>query len=164
MPRDVDDEIQYQAARIALIGAEVASFVRQRSSTSLMLNSANEIHELCDRLEQWQETLPEQLKLSSMKSERRSGLEDYQEKGVTSIQTLYLQTYMLLYRQFLVMSEDAQSMSPMQSRHVTTEMTYTLERQGEQCILAAQETVRLLHNMISDYGRGAFSVRCWLVV
>ncbi len=152
VPQDsIENAIQHQAAKLAVLAAEISHAVQQSSQISAAC-----MEYLIGKLDCWQHELPPPLQLIGLISGGRDNLSPSQGRAMCMVHILYLGAVILLYRQLVVAADEDQ-----QSGQWTLGVDQKeLHKYQAGCEMAAQQVARVLN--VVDIN-GYCTLRCWLL-
>lgn len=139
--------IQWQAARIAIIGSEITTATRQSENVS-----AGVVRYLASQLDLWQKELPQELQLGTMLSSQGSNYGAHNERAMLIVHVFYLGSVILLYSQPLMAAENS-------ARGYVE--TLDLQQYRSTCLTAGEQIARLLSVVT---GNETWAPRCWLIM
>lgn len=144
-----------QISKINLIAAEVA-----KTLASPELTTKGNITMLATKLEKWREEIPHALQIPTLLSTEAQDLTVYQRRAVFMVHIMYLGALVLLYRQLLVASAEAQLIdsTPSPLNNISVE---DVKRYRQECAMAAQNIARMLGLISFD---GTLTKRCWIII
>ncbi|CAN9429621.1 unnamed protein product [Alternaria alternata] len=151
----IDELIHVQISKINLIAAEVA-----KTLASPELTTKGNITMLATKLENWREEIPHALQIPTLLSSEAQDLTVYQRRAVFMVHIMYLGALVLLYRQLLVASAEAQLIdsTPSSLNNISVE---DVKRYRQECAMAAQNIARMLGLISFD---GTLTKRCWIII
>jgi hypothetical protein len=151
VPQDsVENAIQYQAAKLAVLAAEISHSVQQSNQISSAC-----MEYLIGKLDCWQHELPPPLQLFGLISGGRDNLSPSQVRAMFMVHILYLGAVILLYRQLVVAADENQ-----QAGQWTLDVNQRVLHKYQAVEMAAQQVARILSVMDIN---GYCTLRCWLI-
>ncbi|KAI4702044.1 hypothetical protein J4E81_002405 [Alternaria sp. BMP 2799] len=151
----IDELIHMQTSKINLIAAEVA-----KTLASPELATKGNITMLTMKLEKWREEVPQTLQIPTLLSSAAQDLTVFQRRAVFMLHIMYLGALVLLYRQLLVASAEAQLIdgTPSALNNISVE---DVKIYRQECAMAAQNIARILSLISFD---GTLTTRCWIII
>jgi hypothetical protein len=151
----IDELIHMQTSKINLIAAEVA-----KTLASPELATKGNITMLTMKLEKWREEVPHALQIPALLSSEAQDLTIFQRRAVFMVHIMYLGALVLLYRQLLVASAEAQLIEGTTSslNNISVE---DVKMYRQECAMAAQNIARMLGLISFD---GTLTKRCWIII
>ncbi|KAE8847429.1 hypothetical protein HRS9122_04336 [Pyrenophora teres f. teres] len=151
----IEELIHSQISKINLIAAEVA-----KTLASPELATRGNISALTEKLEQWRQAVPHALQMPTLLSSEGQDLTLFQRRAIFMLHIMYLGALVLLYRQLLVATAEAQLIDGTASS-LNNLSTNDVKLYRQQCATAAQNIARMLGLIDFD---GTLTTRCWIVI
>ncbi|KAG9185114.1 hypothetical protein G6011_07658 [Alternaria panax] len=150
-----DIQVTCVTSKINLVAAEVA-----KTLASPELATKRNITMLTMKLEKWREEVPHSLQISTLLSSEAQDLTIYQRRAVLMVHIMYLGALVLLYRQLLVASAEAQLIdgTACSLNNISVE---DVKIYRQECAMAAQNIARMLGLISFD---GTLTTRCWIII
>ncbi|KAH9875665.1 hypothetical protein IAQ61_003129 [Plenodomus lingam] len=150
----VDELIHVQMSKIGLIAAEIA-----KTLASPELVTRENIQMLTQKLENWRLDVPPMLQIPALTSNASPDLTVFQRRAILMVHIMYLGALVLLYRQLLVATAEAQLTDGAAAHSNFSADDARIYR--SECATAAQQIARILKLISSD---GTLTRRCWIVI
>ncbi|KAF1838467.1 hypothetical protein BDW02DRAFT_594716 [Decorospora gaudefroyi] len=151
----IDELLHTQTSKINLIAAEVA-----KTLVSPDLTTKGNITLLTERLEQWRTEVPNVLQIPTLLSSEPQNLTLYQRRAVFMVHIMYLGALVLLYRQLLVATAEAQ-LTDGTAPNLNNILADDVKMYRHECAVAAQNIARILGLISFD---GTLTKRCWIII
>ncbi|KAH7383778.1 hypothetical protein BKA66DRAFT_511872 [Pyrenochaeta sp. MPI-SDFR-AT-0127] len=153
-PVTVDDLIHIQTSKIGLVAAEIA-----KTLASPELATQENVAMLTRKLDTWRLELPPTMQVLTLTSSNPPNLTLYQRRAILMIHIMYLGALVLLYRQLLVATAEAQLTDG--AAHKPNFSVEDARRFRNECAVAAQQISRILGLISFD---GTLTKRCWIII
>ncbi|KAF2848396.1 hypothetical protein T440DRAFT_401498 [Plenodomus tracheiphilus IPT5] len=150
----VDELIHVQTSKIGLIAAEIAKVL-----ASPELATRENITMLTQKLEHWRLDVPLMLQIPTLTSNTPPDMTIFERRAILMVHIMYLGALVLLYRQLLVATAEAQLTDGAASH--SNFSPNDARRYRNECATAAQQIARILKLISFD---GTLTKRCWLVI